>query len=211
MNFPIIFQPLETELDPLRSIVNGAVLNAGCGNRDITQFLFSCGAETVTNVDIQSSIKNAVIADLKSLPFSNEQFDLIICNAVLEHHPAPASAVAEIARVAKYGSHVVLSVPFLQPYHPCPKDYTRYTLTGLKALGEEAGLEVIQTREIHSVVHTISWIIWEYLTERRHRLLRALLYWPIYLSTLVASSFGPRLVTSSSIGNTYQIVFRKRT
>jgi SAM-dependent methyltransferase len=209
MSFPIIFQPIERELDHLKSIVTGAVLNAGCGNRDITNFLTSCGAKTVTNVDIQSSIKNAVIADLKSLPFTNEVFDLIICNAVLEHHPDPTSAVAEITRVAKYGAHIVLCVPFLQPYHPCPGDYTRYTLTGLKALGEGAGLEVVQVREIHTVVHTISWILWEYLTDRRSRFLRTLLYWPLYLSTRIASLFPPRVVTKSCVGNTFQIVFLK--
>jgi ubiquinone/menaquinone biosynthesis C-methylase UbiE len=49
--------------------------------------------------------------DAARLPFATHAFDRILCSEVLEHLPDPAEAVREIARVARPGSIVVLSVP----------------------------------------------------------------------------------------------------
>jgi hypothetical protein len=63
-NGPVHFQPLESELTQLRGHFRGAVLNAGCGNRDITAVLQRLGAESVTNVDIVSTIPGAILGSL---------------------------------------------------------------------------------------------------------------------------------------------------
>src|SRR5216684_5176938 len=51
---PVHFQPLEWELEALRSYFGGRALNAGCGNRDISGTLKDFGAKEVVNYDIAS-------------------------------------------------------------------------------------------------------------------------------------------------------------
>src|SRR5438552_12575066 len=79
---PVHFQPLEWELEPLRMYFGGRMLNAGCGNRDITETLRGFGATAVVNYDIASEIPGAVIGPLENMPFASADFDSILCNAV---------------------------------------------------------------------------------------------------------------------------------
>lgn len=48
-----------------------------------------------------------VVASIKSLPFRQQIFDLVICVDVLEHIPNNQKAVDEISRVCKYGASFV--------------------------------------------------------------------------------------------------------
>ncbi len=48
-------------------------------------------------------------ASVLALPFADAQFDLVLCNEVLEHLIEPASALRELRRVARVS--VLLSVP----------------------------------------------------------------------------------------------------
>src|SRR4051794_26077981 len=140
---PVHFQPLEWELAPVAGFFRGRVLNAGCGDRDISPWLAGLGIVDVTSYDIASNLPGAVIGSLEALPFDQASFDTILCNAVLEHVEHAGIVVGELARVLRPGGHAVLAVPFLQPYHECPRDFRRTTREGLTALGEAAGLELV--------------------------------------------------------------------
>jgi SAM-dependent methyltransferase len=54
---------------------------------------------------------------LDKLPFQ-EEFDFIVCNAILEHVKDPFACAREMYRVAKPGCRVWAEVPFVQPFHP---------------------------------------------------------------------------------------------
>ncbi len=54
-------------------------------------------------------------ADITSLPFKSESFDLIICSEVMEHIPDQDGAVQEMVRVLKTGNNLVVSVPRYWP------------------------------------------------------------------------------------------------
>lgn len=69
--------------------------------------------------------------DVHSLEFDDDVFDLVVCNAILEHVIDPRTAIAELGRVLKPGGEIWVEVPFNQPYHPCPHDYWRVTVPGL--------------------------------------------------------------------------------
>ncbi len=56
--------------------------------------------------------------DLQNLKFPGNMFNLIECNAVLEHIPNPFKAAAELYRVCKPGGHIYVEVPYVQYYHP---------------------------------------------------------------------------------------------
>lgn len=57
-------------------------------------------------------------ADLAKTPFKNNQFDFIVCNAILEHVKDPFACSQEIYRIAKPGAKIWVEVPFLEPFHP---------------------------------------------------------------------------------------------
>ena len=67
-------------------------------------------------------------ADMLSLPFRNDSFQLIICSEVLEHIADHRRALAEAARVLQPGHLLALSVPSFWPEKLCwklSKDYPR--------------------------------------------------------------------------------------
>jgi SAM-dependent methyltransferase len=72
--------------------------------------------------------------DLQNLPFSRESFDAVITDQVLEHLADPRRAVQEAYRVLRPGGLAVHTTCFLNPVHPSPRDYFRFSLDGLQAL-----------------------------------------------------------------------------
>lgn len=78
-----------------------------------------------------------VDGDIHALPFATGCAGGVICLEVLEHLPAPHLAVDEMHRVLRPGGHLLLTTPFLAPYHSDGRaysDFFRYTDDGLKAL-----------------------------------------------------------------------------
>jgi len=70
--------------------------------------------------------------DVADLPFDDEIFDRVVCNAILEHVEDPVRSLEELHRVLKWGGQIWVEVPFYQPYHPSPHDYWRTSLEGLR-------------------------------------------------------------------------------
>ena len=70
--------------------------------------------------------------DVHDMAFEDETFDIVVCNAILEHVERPQSAIEELKRVLKTGGQIWVEVPFNQPYHPSPNDYWRVSPEGLK-------------------------------------------------------------------------------
>jgi ubiquinone/menaquinone biosynthesis C-methylase UbiE len=61
----------------------------------------------------------------------------------LEHTERPWEVVKEIARICKTQGTVILSVPFLIGYHPCPNDFYRFSFQGVEALCQD-DFELVQ-------------------------------------------------------------------
>ncbi|MGI8557190.1 MAG: class I SAM-dependent methyltransferase [Solirubrobacteraceae bacterium] len=74
------------------------------------------------------------------------QFDVVICEQVIEHVVDPWAAVENLRGLCTPGGHVIVSTPFLIRVHELPaygmRDYWRFTPRGLRTLLERAGLEV---------------------------------------------------------------------
>ena len=64
-----------------------------------------------TTTDLNSPIAD-VKADICNLPFSEDVFDYIICNHVLEHIPDDTKAMQELYRILKPGGTAILQVPY---------------------------------------------------------------------------------------------------
>ncbi len=205
MKSPIVFQSLEDELKPLLKYVHGKVLNAGCGARDITDFLVQHGAASVENCDLKSSIPDAIIADLTAVPRPDNTYDTILCNAVLEHVQFPDGVVKELRRLLKPTGYLLICIPFMQPYHPAP-DFRRYSREGMLELARVHDLEVLEILPVHSLAQTITWIWWSHLDEKRSRFQKAFLWLPFYLWSTLSQSTDFSLRHQS---NSYQMVLRK--
>lgn len=70
--------------------------------------------------------------DIHDLKFPNDTFDIIVCNAILEHVENPEGAIRELYRVLKNDGSIWIEIPFNQPYHLSPNDYWRVSPDGIK-------------------------------------------------------------------------------
>ena len=71
------------------------------------------GAGYIT-ADIESPLAK-VKMDIHEMPFQDNQFDVVLCNHVLEHVNDDILALTEIKRVLKPGGWAILLVPFFNP------------------------------------------------------------------------------------------------
>lgn len=109
------------------------ILDAGAGAGVLAKKLAERGKD-VTCLDIntanvefmrQNGLK-AVLGDIrKGLPFKDKEFDLAICQEVLEHIENPGTGLSELCRVAK---HVIFSLPknYEDDWHLWNIDYIPY-------------------------------------------------------------------------------------
>jgi len=88
----------------------------------------------IVEVDVSLEGKPAVVCDAHDLPFEDASFDLVVCEAVLEHVFDPARCVAEMHRVLRPDALVFATTPFMQQVHMGPYDFFRFTRSGHRAL-----------------------------------------------------------------------------
>lgn len=202
---PVHFQPLERELAQVARYFHGKVLNAGCGNRDISGIVMAGDRGAVVNYDMRSTIPGAILGSLNEMPFADEEFDTIVCNGVLEHVSDVDSVMRELARTLKPGGYLIASVPYLQPYHKDPSDFRRYTRDGLKELGAMHGLETVDVLPLHTVWQTIGWIAWEWAVEKGGWR-KPVVYPAVWLTTRLFNRTDTRLWNNA---NTFQAIYTK--
>lgn len=69
----------------------------------------------MSNLDYVTTDLNSPLADVKAdicnLPFENNEFDVILCNHVLEHIPDDTKALQELYRVLKKGGLGIFQIP----------------------------------------------------------------------------------------------------
>lgn len=92
----------------------GSVLIVGKGSGLVPEYLKLSGIKTVT-LDIDEKLNPDVVASVLKMPFSDNEFDVVLCAQVLEHLPHANfnQALSEIKRVAKVGA--VISLPHFGP------------------------------------------------------------------------------------------------
>lgn len=78
-----------------------------------------------------------------TLPFSDETFDLVVSGQMLEHCSNPFRSVAEMRRVLKTGSCMVIIAPSAGPRHDV-QDCWRFMEDAFRAIAMDVGgLEII--------------------------------------------------------------------
>jgi SAM-dependent methyltransferase len=107
--------------------------------------------------DVAFGPRTAVICDGHSLPFANETFDAVVCQAVLEHVADPPRVVEEIWRVLTPNGLAYSEIPFMQQVHEGAYDFTRYTLVGHRRLYRR--FEMLDCGAIGGPGMTLAWSI----------------------------------------------------
>lgn len=75
-----------------------------------------------------------------------KKFDLIFCNAVLEHLHMPWVAATQIHKLLRLGGHVFVETHFSFPSHERPWHFFHFTDMGLRALFNKGlGFEIVES------------------------------------------------------------------
>ena len=87
------------------------------------------------------------VADVRSLPYPDDTFDVVVAVEVLEHIPDPEAGLAEAMRVLKPGGYAITALPVQLPLWMHLYDFD--TPDEVLALYEKVGLEVVdfETKE----------------------------------------------------------------
>lgn len=94
-----------------------------------------------TSVVPTSGLDHVAVSDVE-FPLPADSFDVVLSGQVIEHVRRPWRWLAECARVTRPGGKVITICPVSWPYHEAPIDCWRMYPEGLRALYEEAGLEI---------------------------------------------------------------------
>jgi ubiquinone/menaquinone biosynthesis C-methylase UbiE len=116
------------------------ILEIGSGRQDLGKDAYSL-APALSHVGefVQSDINPDFghrVVDVTNIELDSE-FDVVLCNYVLEHIFDVTSAVAGLRRAVKPGGRVIAAVPHIYPYHDEPIDFWRFTEHSLRMLFRE--------------------------------------------------------------------------
>jgi demethylmenaquinone methyltransferase/2-methoxy-6-polyprenyl-1,4-benzoquinol methylase len=147
------------------------VLDCGIGAGLLAESLIDAGERPVIyGVDLSaallgmahSKLKNAGVAarlafaDVSSLPYRNQEMDLVMSALVLEHVPDPPAAIGEMVRVLRHdGLLIVVATRSGAPDHYFRWKY-RYRPYGASLMLEwltEAGLGNVRPYELSGIAH----------------------------------------------------------
>lgn len=136
---------LADNIKKLSPEIRGRVLDVGCGNKPYQgMFMYTeyIGLEIESDENRKKKVAD-FFYDGKKFPFSDNEFDSLVVNQVLEHVFNPDEFLDEIRRVLKPNGKLLLTVPFVWDEHEQPYDYARYSSFGLKFLLEKHNFKIL--------------------------------------------------------------------
>ncbi len=144
------------------------ILDVGSGNGYLCSKLYTYGTTRVVGLDISltrlaDSVKivpgaTFIQGSSRTIPFSNNSFDLVTCIEVLEHAINPNIVLRELKRVAR--KWVIITVPYNRPptYVLCPHclkifpvdgHINSFTPESLGEMAKDAGLIVTKIKKYY--------------------------------------------------------------
>jgi SAM-dependent methyltransferase len=101
-------------------IVNGNIIEVGCGRGYLSNILSQYGDLIATDMVISNDLKHKYKdidfreANIENLPFEDNYFDNVVCTHTLEHVLNINQAISELRRVCK--KRLIIVVPQQRPY-----------------------------------------------------------------------------------------------
>ena len=166
----------EALLDEIRKIPCGKLLDIGCGNGNLFKYIPDkkyelYGVDFAENMISEAKIncgKKALFftADAEKLPFDDNTFDIITCNASFHHYIHPNVVLKEMHRVLKKGGTLIIGEPYIAAvFRPLMNvltklstegDYHFYGLNEMKKLFIKNGFSPLSSERTgeHTALHT---------------------------------------------------------
>ena len=110
-------------------------LNIGAGQTNVHK--------NIKNLELEPGLNIDYVGSVLAIPCSDDEFNIVLAQEVLEHVESPRAAISEIHRVLKAKGYFYLQLPFIIGYHPCPHDYWRFTHQGIKELLQEHKFDIL--------------------------------------------------------------------
>lgn len=104
-----------------------------------------------------------VFYDGHTFPFSDSEFETVICFEVLDHAFEPVRFLGEIGRDLRAGGTLLVTVPFEWDEHEQPFDFARYSSFGLRHLIEAHGFTILETAKTCADVRVLFQLVNAYL------------------------------------------------
>ena len=154
---------------------SGRILDVGCGNGNLFNLL-SKGKYELYGVDFSENMifeakrnckakASFSVADAENLPFGDDSFDIIVCNASFHHYIHPDVVLGEMHRVLKSGGRVLIGDPYMPGVvRPLLNVFLRFSDSGdyhiygfdeMKRLFRKSGLDLVSSMKMenHTAFH----------------------------------------------------------
>lgn len=149
-------------LRPALTAIDGTILDVGAGespwrswlNEDVRYVGLDVDSSHVFGMSIR--VPDVRYYSGAEMPFTNQEFDAVMCIEVLEHAVDPELLISEISRVLRTGGTLILTVPWSARRHHVPHDFHRFTKERLVKLFSEYNFQVVEMRERGSDVSVIA-------------------------------------------------------
>lgn len=147
-----------------------SVVALDAGQDEVTQVRATFGAMMEAGeLDAKTTKFGSTQGDALRLPFRSGTFDRVIASEVLEHIPADATAMAELARVLRPGGTMAVTVPRCGPelvnwllsdeYHDVPGGHVRiYRRSVLEQRLRRTGLVPVGHHHAHGLHSPYWWL-----------------------------------------------------
>ncbi|MGN0143658.1 MAG: class I SAM-dependent methyltransferase [Clostridium sp.] len=144
------------------------MLDLGCGNGNILKIINKMLSTDLYGIDISKNMirearKNLgtnvklTVGDAENLPYNDEEFSVVLCNASFHHFPNPDIVLSEIKRVLKKDGILILgdkTGPF-DLYTKIINKFLKYTKTG--------DYKFYNKKEIISLIESSGFVVDDFL------------------------------------------------
>jgi SAM-dependent methyltransferase len=131
-----------------RHIQRGIVIDLGCAHKSYKDLIPSqanyIGLDYwETSEYLYKSVPD-VYGDAHRLPFATKSIDIILLLDVLEHLRDTEEVFVEMHRALRDEGKIILQVPFAYPLHDFPRDFYRWTESGIREISGKYNFTVIE-------------------------------------------------------------------
>ena len=130
-----------------------------------------------------SKPETIVVSQGSTWAFDNCSFDGVLCTQVLEHAFDFKLILSEVERILKPGGVLVISVPFIFPYHGAPEDFHRFSKFAMEKHLQD--FQILMQSQVGNYFETMATLknlfLEEKLNSRRFSRLLRIIGFPILL------------------------------
>lgn len=136
-------------------LMKGKVLDIGGKKKNKRGDFTPPKTESWKYLNLDESTSPDLVCDAGEIPLDDQSCDTILMCELLEHVYEPEKVVKEGYRLLKNEGILIITIPFLIPFHSDPCDYQRFTYQKLSQMLENYNfckIEIFQHGSILSVI-----------------------------------------------------------